>query len=295
MDRTVSLPNESGTVRVGLPRRVRWLPTLLSLLLAGCSGVGSGGGLPVPLANNDGMRYQLEQANADLARLQQEQLLAQQQLVALQQQLSGNQEIQAIFEQRVKNLQDENARLHADLTSVIMQTSAERPTSRPAMGAGTAGAELSGELARQLVALATKYQGVQFVAAEKVCRFDSALSFIDQGDRLRPETIAALHELAEILNSKIAVNLNLLIVGHTSAKSRVITSELASQHPTDWHLAAHQTIAMQQKLEEFGLSPARVGIISYASQQPLREGSDDVANRANARVEIYMLAPDPAG
>jgi flagellar motor protein MotB len=69
---------------------------------------------------------------------------------------------------------------------------------------------------------------------------------------------------------------------------------MLSIHPTDWHLAAHQAIAVEQCLEENRVAAARLGIVSYASNQPLVQGASAEARRVNARIEIFLLPPDPS-
>ncbi len=60
--------------------------------------------------------------------------------------------------------------------------------------------------------------------------------------------------------------------------------------------AAHQAISCAIYLEERGVKSDRLGITSYGSQQPLPNvvGNDDAARRKNARVEFWILQPDPA-
>jgi flagellar motor protein MotB len=147
-------------------------------------------------------------------------------------------------------------------------------------------------LTKKLDGYAKSHVGVTFDPVEKVVRFQSDTVFRDGGDRLRGDAQTALRELAAILNTQKAGQLNLLVVGHTGGGA-VPDAALLVQHPTDWHLAAHQAIAVEQYLEESGLSPTRVGIISYADQQPLVPPKDDVARQKNARVEVFILPPDP--
>ncbi len=107
------------------------------------------------------------------------------------------------------------------------------------------------------------------------------------GFHLRHGVWAALTTLGANVSSVARRRLNLLIVGHTARPT--VGRELAAQHATDWHLAAHQAIAVEQTLEEHNVAPLRVGVVSYASQQPLQDGTSP----ANARVEIFLLPPDP--
>jgi hypothetical protein len=94
------------------------------------------------------------------------------------------------------------------------------------------------------------------------------------------------------MNAPEAKRFNFLIVAHAPPNGAV-PKELVPYYPTVWHLTAHQAIAVEQFLEEAGLAPTRVGVVSYAGQQPLVAGNDDASRRTNSRVEIFFTPPDP--
>ena len=144
---------------------------------------------------------------------------------------------------------------------------------------------------KSLAALADHHAGVQFDAKENAVRISDAELF-SQGDELRDTAKSTLKELAGILASKDAQKFNYLIVAHAPPNASV-PRELVALYPTVWHMTAHQAIAVEQFLEETGLSPIRVGIVSYAGQQPLVTGDDDASKRTNSRVEIFFTPPDP--
>lgn len=271
----------------------RWL-TLAVLLTTGCSMVPRTE-LQRSQDYASDLRYQLDSANSELAQLARRESDARAQADQLAQQLASQQQIQSIMEQRVANLRTENDRLHEEMTGVVMRASGDRPTTSALMNVSDVnyvGFELPSDLIKKLDQFSKSHVGVTFDPVEKVVRFQSDTVFRDGGDRLRGDAQAALRELASILNSQKAGRLNLLVVGHTGGGVTPDTALLV-QHPTDWHLAAHQAIAVEQYLEESGLSPTRAGIISYADQQPLVPPHDDVARQKNARVEIFILPPDP--
>jgi chemotaxis protein MotB len=151
--------------------------------------------------------------------------------------------------------------------------------------------DLPGELTKSLTDVSRKQKDVAFDPAKRMIRIPNDYLFVDGGDQLRKDAQSVLRQVSTQLNGQKASNLNLLIVGH-AAPGTTIPRELLGQHPTDWHLAAHQAIAVQQYMEECGVSAARVGIISYGSHQPLVDGADDVARRKNERIEIYLLPPE---
>lgn len=234
------------------------------------------------------LQDRLERREDELARAQQQINQSQDQV---DRQLAKSREIQDVLEKRIRNLREENDRLNADLTGAVMNVAADR---RNAVGAivnassqRVVGFEVPRNVSDKLTAFASSHPGLAYDPADRAIRFQAATAFLDGGDRLKPDMRSALRDLAGILNSEPARNLNFLIVGHTARAT--VRRELAPEHPTDWHLAANQAIAVQQLMEEQGLSPTRAGIASYASQQPLVEGD----SRANARIEIFLLPPDP--
>jgi flagellar motor protein MotB len=209
----------------------------------------------------------------------------------------SSRQVIAILEERVENLKRENDRLAGELRSMVGQAAAvpvrrELTTSR----IGSTPAALPSDLERRLREIARKHRGAVWEPTERVLRLETDLFFLDGGDELRRETRALITDIADIMLDRAArePELNLQIVGHTSAETQV-TAELRRLHPTDWHLAAHQALAVCSLLEERGVAPHRMGVSSFGSQQPLRQGAggDEVARRKNARVEIFVLPPDP--
>lgn len=241
------------------------------------------------------LRLQLDAAENRIAKIEQEKDSLRQQAEVAARQAEGRQDVVGILEKRVANLRRENDLLHEELTGVVMKASAERPSSPIRTSVASAGYvhfDLPGDLERQLREFAKRYPGTTFDPIDKVVRMQSDYVFRDGSDRLRSDAQGAVRDLSRIFNGAGATRLNFLVVGHT-AQGAILDRDLLIQHPTDWHLAAHQAIAVEQYLEESGVSPTRMGIISYASQQPLVDGRDDVAKRKNARVEIFVLPPDP--
>lgn len=237
------------------------------------------------------VQSRLDRANREIAELRQETGQAQEQMRTVEAQLAKQTDVQQVLEKRIANLRDENDRLHADLTGVVMNAAGDRRPNTNAIinvsNQRSAGFELPPGLSDRLQAFAKKFNGASYDASDRVVRFETAAAFVAGGDRLTPEMKAACKDLTAILNDPAARKLNLLIVGHTAKP--VIGRELAPHHPTDWHLAAHQAIAVEQALEETGMAGLRVGVASYASQQPLLESNSP----ANARVEVFILPPDP--
>lgn len=278
---------------MGPPKTIR-AAYLAALLLVGC-GVVPRQELERSRDYGRDLKNQLDRANAEIARIEQAGQEVRADMSRLEQQLAGATEIHQLLEDRVTNLREENDRLHGELTGLVMRASGAKPPASALANVSSVsygGFELPHDLVAKLDDFAKRHKEVTFDPVERVCRLRADWVFRDGGDRLRGDAQKALSELAEILNGPGVGRLNLLVVGHT-AEGASIDRDLLTQHPTDWHLAAHQAIAVEQYLEECGLSPTRAGIVSYADLQPLVSGKDDVAKRKNARVEIFLLPPDP--
>lgn len=242
------------------------------------------------------LRHQLDGAKGQISTLKDEVAKDQQQIAKLESEINGHKEVQTVLEDRVKNLRAETSRWNEDVAGAVMNAGGAHGLSpgvlRTVSGSSTANFQLPASLVRSLTDLSSRDRRVVFDPTERVLRLTCDVLFT-VGDQPRPDAQSLVADLARLLNGSEAKSLNILIVGHTSTAP--IRPELLSQHPTNWHLAAHQAIAVQESLEELGVSATRVGIISYAGYQPLVHGTDDVAKRRNERIEIYLLPPDPSG
>jgi flagellar motor protein MotB len=291
----MTMSKRGGTIAISI--------TLLAL--AGCQGQDSRGWSGYRLGDNRDLRLDLTQ-KLDAAeqkwrqtRSQLDQALAD--ASNLQKQLGSQQDIQSLLQQRVDNLLRENQQLHQELTSLVMNAAGDSETfaasaieniPSSASSSNRPEARVPATLERSLSALEDQHAGVQYDNRERAIRIVSAELFTS-GDEIRPAARRTLTDVASILNSPDARAFNFLVVAH-APPGATVPKELVNYHPTVWHLTAHQAIAVEQFLEEAGVAPTRVGIISYAGQQPLTGGRDDASQRANARVEIYLTPPDPS-
>ena len=287
--------------------RSTFLAAIAVIALAGCQGTGSKSGSGSGFSGFGNLDKQVNEADRELkdkldsaeqtlnqAKTQADQAIAQ--ANQFQKQLEGQKDIQTLLQQRVDNLLRENQDLHQELTSVVMNAAGDADTAtahaiQNVSSTTRVGAAIPESVQKSLAALADHHSGVQFDAKEGVVRITSAELFT-QGDELRDTARSTLKELAGILSSKDADKFNYLIVAHAPPNASV-PKDLVTLYPTVWHMTAHQAISIEQFLEEAGLSPIRVGIVSYAGQQPLVEGTDDASKRTNSRIEIFFTPPDP--
>lgn len=245
-------------------------------------------------ANDRAADYQnqLAQANAKCAALKLDADKFEDQLTNYEKQLAASREVEDILEKRVENLKLEGERLHGEVAAAIMTSAPSRViVASNRVGAGKEDVDLPPELSQALATVAGRYEGIAFDPVDRALRMQTEIAFVGGGDRLRPEARTALREIADALVQPPSKRLIFQIVGHTWGEQQV-TRDLMASHPTDWHLAAHQALAVEECLEARGVNPVRMGVVSYGSQQPLVEGKDDVAHRKNARIEIFFV-PEP--
>lgn len=291
-------PKRPTAPSVGQRRRLSVASAVAALALGvmvGCQGQSlRGPGLSDSSDLRRDLTNQLSQVEQrfDQAKAELDQSLAQ--VGQLEKQLAGQKDVQSLLQQRVDNLLSENQQLHQELTAVVMNAVEDGGTSsilQNVSGSVRAPLEIPDGVVRSLQTLTDHRPGLSIEPSENVIRIASSQLF-SQGDEFRPSSREMLQELATILNSPEARRFNFLVVAHAPPGASV-PKELVPLHPTTWHLTAHQAIAVEQFLEEAGLAPTRVGIVSYAGQQPLVGGEDEASRRTNARVEIFFTPPDP--
>jgi len=149
---------------------------------------------------------------------------------------------------------------------------------------------LSDSANRQFADLERKYPGFEFDPETGVCKLPNDILFDTGRDEVRREADQLLSDVAGILNTGDAVQLNILIAGHTDDRP-VVHASTKAKHPDNWYLSAHRSIAVVHALEKHGIKPHRMGVTGYSSYQPRVAQKTDDARRQNRRVEIFILAP----
>ncbi|MGL4465303.1 MAG: OmpA family protein [Planctomycetia bacterium] len=267
-----------------------------SLLGAGCA---STRGVQPRELNYD-LQSRLDQSESKIDTLAKQVELEKERTAEADRLADGRKEVENVLERRLENLREENDRLHASMAGLVMNAAGAKPAAGGITNvSGRAPASEYGlppSLVTRLNDFAKRHPGVAFDEDLRVCRFESRSVFLGGGDKLQDEAMKTLKELSGLLNVPEAAALNLSVVGHTDP-SVSVPSELVNLHPTEWHLAAHQAIAIGQFLEENGVASTRLGILSYGGQQPV-DGGRPVGNPAgakpvHARVEVFLLPADP--
>ncbi len=156
---------------------------------------------------------------------------------------------------------------------------------------GQGGTALPTELSNELAEWAAQ-SGSDLVTYDErtgVVRFTSDVLF-DKGDAtVNPLAIDKIGALAGIMNSAAAQGFDLLIVGHTDDIPIKRAATLA-QHPTNWHLSAHRSIAVKDVMARAGLAQTRIAVMGMGEFHPVEPNeAGNKGNPKNRRVDIYIV------
>lgn len=134
---------------------------------------------------------------------------------------------------------------------------------------------------------------VVFDAKTGVVRFKSDLVFDSGSDVVKSNAKTQIELLSKILNSDAAQKFDVLVVGHTDDQPIKYS---AAQHPTNWHLSAHRSIAVAKILADVGLSESRMAVTGMGEFRPIEPNKPDKkGNAKNRRVEIYIVPTGQIG
>jgi len=123
-------------------------------------------------------------------------------------------------------------------------------------------------------------------------RFHSDLTFSLGSTEVSGGAISSLEKLADILKSSVGKSYTARIVGHTD-NVPIGRPSTRAKHPTNWHLSVHRAIAVKDTLARFGVGVSRMGVAGYGEHRPIAPNGSK-GNKANRRVEIYLLRYAPA-
>ncbi len=118
------------------------------------------------------------------------------------------------------------------------------------------------------------------------------LTFDKGSTVVKPQAVAALKKLAEIVNTDAAKEFHVYVAGHTD-DIPLVKPQTIRDHGTNWGLSSHRALAVVKALFEAGVDQARMGAVGFGKHHPI------VPNRAgnkghplNRRVEIWIVPPD---
>jgi len=197
---------------------------------------------------------------------------------------------------RVDALQSDNP--SAAMRDQLEQAIAERDQLEQALAeaeqrlreAALIGPALPQPLSDALADLAASNPGLMAYDAERgMVKFTSDLTFALGSTEVSQQAQTALRRLAEIIQSPMASEYEVKVVGHTD-NVPINRPQTKAKHPTNWHLSVHRAIAVKDVLEQAGVGPRRMQVAGYGPYRPVVPNPDRGGNAANRRVEIYLQA-----
>lgn len=189
--------------------------------------------------------------------------------------------------ENISELQAENSRLNREVNTLAQDYDALlRRVSDLEIG------PLPEEVESAIHALAASYPDVlTFDARRGLLRFASDFTFDLGSVELKPDAVATLGELARILNSDPAKDLEARIIGHTD-NVPIRRAETLRHHPTNMHLSVHRAISVRDRLVNDDVRSNRIQVAGYGPYRPVvphRTGGTP----ENRRVEIFLVPMPP--
>lgn len=139
--------------------------------------------------------------------------------------------------------------------------------------------------------LAQRYRGVVYDPQTGVGKFQHHILFQTGRAQLERQSEGDLADMAEILKSPEAQNLNVLIVGHTDDQA-VVKPQTRQLYPTNWHLASARAAEVLEYFRQAGIAPERMGVSAYGPFQPIASNGSQDGRQQNRRVEVFLMEPD---
>ncbi len=203
----------------------------------------------------------------------------------LRNQLAAKTELADNYKSERDRLEDYIARLQGDLDRIGSQGLGDIKVVE---------VKLPPELDRALQEFAAKYpDAVEYDPQRGAVRWKSDLTFDKGSDHVRQNVMDSLRSFAQIVNSSAASNFEVVVVGHTD-NLRIVNPATARDHPTNWHLSVHRSIAVMNTLAQNGVTPTRLGVMGYGEYRPRVPNPARGGSEANRRVEIFLVTRNEA-
>ena len=145
------------------------------------------------------------------------------------------------------------------------------------------------EMDSALQQLAAQYpELLTYDSKRGMLRFASDFTFALGSADLSASAQTSLEQLATILNTGIANNFEVRIVGHTD-NVPISNPTTKAKHPTNWHLSAHRAISVGNALITDGIAPTRVQVAGCGEFRPIVSNPAKGGAAQNRRVEIFLV------
>src|SRR5690606_7629135 len=124
---------------------------------------------------------------------------------------------------------------------------------------------------------------VEFDESLGIVKFKSDVTFAVGDASLQPNAKQAIDRFAQILNSPVAAQYELMVAGHTDNTPVSNPEPKRKGHHDNWYLSAHRAISVADALMKQRVAPNRVAVVGYADQRPAAPNTDAQGKAKNRR------------
>lgn len=155
---------------------------------------------------------------------------------------------------------------------------------------GTEFVALPAELNNALSELARQNPDLmEFDSATGVVKFKSDVTFAKGSADLTPNAKQVIGRVAQILNTPVAKDYELLVAGHTDSTPVNNPATVHAGHKDNWYLSAHRALVVGKELMNSQVRPSRIGAAGYGAERPVASNGTSEGQAKNRRVEIAVL------
>jgi len=278
----------AGKLSAGMGRDVVTRGGVLLTITMAAGLLGPGCAMPSKRASVERSRHQqvaeverLDAARERIVKLEQDKSDQREQIGRLEEQIATHQKAEDLWKKRLAASQKEASRLQTEAASAVMSSVGVTPVKRTEPNPEAEPFRLPAALVGKLEAMSRQApSSIVFDKKLKVLKLTGSFMF-GQGDVLTANGRSVLNDFAAVMQMPETKNLKLLVAVQVEPQ-KAPPKELERLYPTDWHLAAHQAVAVHQHLEGKGLPAANVGVT--VQQYP--------SSVSRPRVEIYINEAD---
>ncbi len=133
---------------------------------------------------------------------------------------------------------------------------------------------------------------LEYLPEYGMVKLKSDLTFEPGSTDIKTPSGDALRQFVQILNGPDAANFNVYIAGHTD-DIPIRKPATLQQHPDNWYLSVHRSVAVEKVMTRAGLASKRIGVMGFGEYHPIAPNAPgNKGNVANRRVEIWIVPPD---
>ena len=184
----------------------------------------------------------------------------------------------AAMRDELSQLQMSRAELEAELAKLRDQLARAQANTTP----------IPVELSDELEALALANPDLMSYDKETgMIRFRSDVTFASGKAEVRDTAIPIIEKLAGVLQSPVASEYEVRVVGHTD-NVPMRNAQNLRQYGDNWGLSTARAISVMKQFASAGISEDRMSVAGYGEHQPVVANGEKGAE-ANRRVEVFLV------